>query len=233
MSRRKDFLPGIDMEIFQDDQMYHFNSDTVFLGSFLDLKRKDTVLDIGTNNGALLLYASRFHPQKLVGIDLFDDVIDLANENFQLHQIDATVYNSRVQDFNIDLKFDVIMCNPPYFATGKEELKNESQYLKVARHEEYLTLDELFAAVSRLLDESGRFYMVHRISDYNRILNTASKFGFFPKRMRFSYGSSKGEGKTFAIEFTRSQTVQLKLDAPCFLNEKDSFFLNNKKAPHK
>ena len=40
--------------------MFCINTDTTVLGEFLNIYRNDTVLDMGTNNGALMIYAS-FH----------------------------------------------------------------------------------------------------------------------------------------------------------------------------
>ena len=65
MSRRLDYLPNHEeIKIYQDDEMFCINTDTMVLGEFLDIKKKDIVLDIGTNTGALLLYASKFKPKK-------------------------------------------------------------------------------------------------------------------------------------------------------------------------
>ena len=43
-------------KVCQHKDMYHFNSDTCLLGDFIKINENENVLDIGTNNGALLLY---------------------------------------------------------------------------------------------------------------------------------------------------------------------------------
>ena len=59
MAITKDYLPKHkDIVMYQDDTMFRINTDTMVLGEFLEVYKKDTVLDIGTNNGALLLYAN-------------------------------------------------------------------------------------------------------------------------------------------------------------------------------
>lgn len=220
---RTDFLPHINYKIQQEEDMYHFNSDTVFLGSFMDIKKRDNVLDIGCNNGALLLYAASFNPLSLTGVDVFEEVIALANTNLLENGFQANFIVSKVQDLK-EGNYDVIVCNPPYFKTGKEELKNLNKYKKVARHEEYLTLDALFASVKRLLHGKGRFLMVHRASEYNRIVQIALSYGFAPKRVRFAYGSTTSHAKTVCLEFVRSKTTQVVIERPCFLNDPTSFF---------
>ena len=39
--------------------MFRINSDTRYLGEFINIKKEESILDIGTNNGALLLYANK------------------------------------------------------------------------------------------------------------------------------------------------------------------------------
>mgnify|MGYP000019521426 FL=1 len=50
--------------------MFRMNSDTALLANFMKIKRNDRVLDIGTNNGALLAVANSFAPSCLIGIDI-------------------------------------------------------------------------------------------------------------------------------------------------------------------
>ena len=65
-----DYLPRTNIQLYQDDEMIRINTDTEVLGEFLEVYRNDTVLDMGTNQGALLLYASKFTPKKLIGLEI-------------------------------------------------------------------------------------------------------------------------------------------------------------------
>ena len=54
---RVDYLQKhIDYKVVQHKDMYHFNTDTCLLGEFIKIKKDDKVLDVGTNNGALLVF---------------------------------------------------------------------------------------------------------------------------------------------------------------------------------
>ena len=71
MNLKLDFLPNYpEIKLYQDKDMICINTDTMVLGEFLEVYRYDTILDIGTNNGSLLLYANRFSPKKLIWIDI-------------------------------------------------------------------------------------------------------------------------------------------------------------------
>ena len=68
---KKDYLPGHkEIIVYQDDTMFRMNTDTEVLGNFLNIHKNDTVLDMGTNQGALMLYASLFNPKKIIGLEI-------------------------------------------------------------------------------------------------------------------------------------------------------------------
>ena len=88
MSIRMDYLPNHkDIKVYQDDEMFCINTDTMVLGEFLEVYKQDVVLDIGTNTGALMLYASRFNPKRLVGIDINERALSLAKQNMELSNV--------------------------------------------------------------------------------------------------------------------------------------------------
>ena len=156
-----DYLNGTNYTLYQPEDMYHFNADTELLGRFMDVHRKDSVLDVGCNNGALLYYAKQKNALKLTGIDLFENVIENAKENFIRNEVNADLHVCPLQEF-MHAPFDLIVCNPPYFNTKNDALKNENARIKAARHEEFLCLEDLMKHVKRLLKDNGRFDMVYR-----------------------------------------------------------------------
>lgn len=217
-----DYLHGTDFQIQQHPDMFHSNSDTELLGCFMQVRRKDRVLDIGTNNGALLLYAAKHNPQYLHGIDLFEEVIETARNNAAINQVQMSFTVSSLQEFTSD-PFDLIVCNPPYFHTQQNHLKNENMYLRAARHEEYLTLDDLFKHVKRLLKDNGRFDMVYRPTDLFHVFTCAQKYGMFATRMKTAYASKNRQAKTVLLEFKRKKTGETLIEAPVFLDDRSTF----------
>ncbi|TFG82364.1 MAG: methyltransferase domain-containing protein, partial [Erysipelotrichales bacterium] len=85
--KKTDFLPGTTLRLHQRDDMFRFNSDTEALVAFIKVRKQDRVLDVGTNNGVLLLHCLSKGANEGVGIDLFEEAITLANENAQLNQL--------------------------------------------------------------------------------------------------------------------------------------------------
>lgn len=172
----KDYLPGFpSISLYQHKKMFRVNTDTSLLGHYLKVKKGDRVLDIGTNNGALLLYASFYEPSLLVGIDINKDALEIAKLNLESNKIENfELVFSNIKDYINENKFDVIISNPPYFNTKNENLKNNNEYLKMARHEEYLLLEDLIKGVATNLKDDGIFYLIHtapRLEEIKECLN--------------------------------------------------------------
>ena len=214
--RQNDYLPNTNFKLIQDDSFYHFNSDTTLLGEFIQIKQKDKVLDIGCNTGALLLYASVFMPSLLCGIDLFEDVIELAKKNMELNDVHAELYSCDVKEFHHE-PFDVILCNPPYFNTQKGSLKNVNPYISASRHETYLPLDVLFFNVNRLLKDNGIFYMVHRPVRLNDIVLLAHQNSLSIQELQIIYKRKDEKPRTILLKLRKSLHTDLTILKPIYM----------------
>lgn len=206
-----DYINGTSTYVYQRRDMFRVNSDTALLASFMKIKANESVLDIGTNNGALLLHAASLSNGKLYGVDIQEDACELARFNFEKANIPATILCADINDIQLE-KLDVIICNPPYFSYGENSNFNESQALKIARHEDFLTLDKLCAKVSDLLKVQGRFYMVHRSERLVDILCTCRKYNLEVKTIQFVYHRKNESSSTVLIEAVsgaKSHTVVL------------------------
>lgn len=198
-----DYLPQTDIYIYQRKDMFRINTDTALLGGFMKINEQDRVLDIGTNNGALLLYANRFHPSFLYGVEIQKEACELAEENMRYHNItNYRILHEDIQHTHIDA-VDVIVCNPPYFKVSQNAHINESKALCIARHEIYLNLNTLLQSVQRLLKENGRFYMVHRSDRIADILCGLRNIQMEAKRIQFVYDEYKDTARSVLIEAVR------------------------------
>lgn len=219
-----DYLFATPYEIEQDPSGYHFSSDTELLGRFLVLSEDDRVLDVGTNNGALLCYAKVHDPELLAGIDLFPEVIELAEKNLSANGIQAELSVSSLQAYRHD-PFTAIVCNPPYFESLPEDLKNRNPYLYAARHRDYLSVLELFENSRRLLEENGRIMLVYPAELSKDVFTTAGETGFVLTRFCPVYDTQEGILKRFLMEFTLAKDAGLKLLRPVYLDCLHSFYV--------
>ena len=207
-----DYLNGTDTYLYQKKGMFRINTDTTLLGQFYNLKDNQKILDIGTNNGALLLYKKDIKAN-FYAIDILEEAVELAKENFENNNMQVDVSCIRLQDYQESL-FDVIICNPPYF---NNSLLNQNQ-IKHQRHDIALSLDDLFANVLRLLKSNGSFYIVHRASMLNEIYYYSNKYHMRPKIMQFLYDDNKDSARSVVIQFVVNKQIECKVLKPIILS---------------
>lgn len=194
-----DYLYNSDIKIYQDDDMFKMNSDTRHLGEFLDLKKNDyTILDVGTNNGALLLYAyKKKNAKHYYGVDINDRALELAKENMEINGIkDYSFYHQEFQNLKME-QVDYIVSNPPYF-DGEHVSFNEDK--KKARFAVYLPIEELIKQSKRLLKDRGSLFLVYPCFKLAQVIASldANKFGV--TRLQFVFDENKSEASVFLLE---------------------------------
>ena len=143
-----DYIAGTDIHLWQRSDMFRINTDTAQLAHFMKVRAGERVLDIGTNNGALLLCAEQFSPSFLCGVDIQADACQLAERNLKEHGISHA--QILCGDFcEMDLQgFDVVVCNPPYFAANSGKQASDARRA-IARSEGGCTFAEVCAAAAR------------------------------------------------------------------------------------
>lgn len=195
-----DYLHGTNIYLYQRKDMFRMNTDTALLAAFMTVKKGERLLDIGTNNGALLLAAARFQPAYMVGIDIQEEAIELARYNVSHHHLkNVDLHCGDVCHTALE-KVDVIVCNPPYFEVGDHSNVNVSKTLQMARHETYLKLEDLCMRMSSLLDEKGRCYLVHRANRVAQIIEELRKHRLEVRTLQFVYDEHKEEAVSVLIE---------------------------------
>jgi tRNA1(Val) A37 N6-methylase TrmN6 len=203
MNKTTDFLPNSSLMITQRKDMFRINTDTHALASFMMIKKGETVLDIGTNNGALLIMASTFEPKRMIGVDVLAEAIEVAKENVISHKLsNVDLYISRIQDLSIE-PVDVIVCNPPYFNQTSKQNRNPNPFLESARHEVQLPLIDLLNCVKRDLKDHGRFYLIHRSDRLAEIIIEAHQRGLTLKKCMPIVDHRKKSSHAICLEFVK------------------------------
>ena len=101
--------------------------------------RKTSILDIGTGSGCILIsLLSELKNSQGVGIDISKKALAIAKKNSEIHKISNNIkfFNKSV-DSKFNVKFDLIVSNPPYIQSS--EIKNLSEDIK--KYEPRIALD--------------------------------------------------------------------------------------------
>jgi len=201
---RQDYIPKHEnLKIYQDTDMFLINSDTEALGEFIECYRDDDVLDMGTNTGGLLLYASLFNPKKLTGLDINQKALELAKKNLDYNNIkNYELINDNIVTFTHD-PYDVIICNPPYFLT-KEDNKANNNYKNLAKHESILELKTLVKSIARNLKDNGTLYFLFLTSRLEEVVCALNKNNLTIKKMKFVFDKNKEYSNVFMVKCVKN-----------------------------
>ncbi len=133
--------------IEQEDAAMKVGTDGVLLGAWASVPGPGSrVLDVGTGTGLIaLMIAQRTKQVAVDALEIDPSSVRQAIENFKnspwKEKIQCT--QSSFQDYSSQCKsqYDLVICNPPYFSAST---KTPSKELNLARHDDSLSLKDLF-----------------------------------------------------------------------------------------
>lgn len=165
----KDYFQFKQMLIEQDQCAMKVSTDACILGAWTPITPESkTVLDIGTGTGLLsLMLAQRNKSFKIDALEIDSSAAKQASENISnsifFNQI--SVIECDAKKWQNDLKYDLIICNPPFFSNS---LKGNNQIRNIARHNDDFSFDELLKVVSVNLKSEGTASILLPISEITR-----------------------------------------------------------------
>lgn len=218
------------MKIIQRKDMFNFSLDTVLLANFCTIN-KDVkhIVDFGTNNAAIPLLLSKRTNRKITGVEIQQEAVELANKNVALNNLEdqIEIVHDDIANFVKNFpKVSLVVCNPPFFRVDEESNLNENEYLTIARHEIKIDLEGIIKAAAFLLDNKGRFAMVHRPDRMIEILNVMQKYDIEPKRIRFVYPKVNRDSHVLLVEGMYKGKKGLKIEPPLYAHNEDGSYSN-------
>ena len=216
------------MKIIQRKDMFNFSLDTVLLANFCTLNKDlNQIIDFGTNNAAIPLLLSKRTDKKIIGVELQEEAVSLAKKNVILNNLEdqIEIVHDDIKEYVKNAqKVKLVVCNPPFFKVGERSHLNDNEYLQIARHEIKNNLEEIVQSAAMILDNKGRFAMVHRPDRMIEIINCMQKYDIEPKRIRFVYPKVGKESHIFLIEGMYKGNKGVKIEAPLYAHEDDGHY---------
>lgn len=143
--------------IQQDRCALKVGTDGMVLGAWAVVEGARRILDIGTGTGLLALIAAQRNTTAWIdAVEIDDASAEQAAENAATSpwRDRVRVHRMDVRRMKSDEPYDLIICNPPFYAG---EMDSPDARKGLAKHSGELTFEELVKAVSRLIASDGRF----------------------------------------------------------------------------
>lgn len=220
------------LKIIQRKDMFNFSLDSVLLAHFASLNTKvKTIIDFGTNNAAIPLILSRLTKAKVIGLEIQPEAVEIALKNISLNNLEEQVeiIEVDINDYTGE-KVDVVLCNPPFFKVGERSNLNENIYLQIARHEIKINLEQIISKAASLLNNNGKFAMIHRPDRLIEIIELMKKYKIEPKRLRLVYPKINRQANMILIEGRYQGNTGLIIEAPLYAHNDDGSYSDEVKA---
>lgn len=151
-------------------------TDGVLLGAWFPLEPGMSVLDIGTGTGLVAIMAAQRGAGSVTAVEIDAGAAAQAAENAAASEWGAVIQVVRadVSEFRPGVKFDRIVCNPPYF---RDSLRCPDAGRNTARHNDSLSYETLMECAVLLLAPAGRFSVVIPYDAVETLLKCAAAQG--------------------------------------------------------
>jgi tRNA1Val (adenine37-N6)-methyltransferase len=166
--------------IYQDPALGCFTEDPIALVHFAKIGEKDTVLDLGTGNGVMCLYAEARYGGTFTGIDADEAQIALAGRSAERNGQAIRFLPLRVEDAPDALghgTFSHVLMNPPYYTSG------EPGQRAAARHADAELLSRWCRAAFLLLKNGGTLSLCYPAEQLAALFRALDGNRLAPKRM--------------------------------------------------
>lgn len=182
--------------------------DSVLLGAWANGEGARRALDIGAGTGILsLMLAQRFPLLSIDSLEIDDGAAAQAESNAKASpwKERLRIIHEDVKLFSSSARYDLIICNPPFFHKEKGAVSSEARRA-AARQTGCLSHEELILKVSQLLSEEGIFSLILPTREGEDFLRVAEGAGLFclrqtvvkplpgkePRRLLLELGKKRG-----------------------------------------
>lgn len=219
-----------DKIIYQDSEAFLFSLDSVLLANFVSLRFTDKkIIDLCSGNAPIPMLLSFRTKANIVGVEIQKEIYDMGLQSIkengmgeQISFINDDIKN--LINYDYQEKFDVVVCNPPYFKYQEDSLVNKNALKMMARHEVSINLEEVISLAKYLLKTGGTFSLVHRPERFVEIIMLMKKYNIEPKKVRFVYPKEGKEANMLLIEGVKNGNGSLKILSPLIVHEADGSY---------
>ena len=188
--------------IQQSKDVFRVGTDGVLLGAMCNVKNAKKILEIGTGTGLIsLMLAQRNVSAKISAIDINENAVKLASENFRnsIFNENLKVELKDFKNFETNENFDLVVCNPPFFE------ENASAKDVLARQQVELNFRNLVEKSTEIITQKGILSIILPSEAATDVKSLAEEFNLYLVREINIYGIEGGNLKRNILEFSLAQ----------------------------
>ena len=200
--------------IYQDLAGMKVGTDSIILGSAIKIKSEyKRIIDVGTGTGLLsLMIAQRSSNSDITAVEIDYNAYHQAKIN-----IDKCKWRNRInlihadaKQLEIDHKYDLIICNPPYFSNSKQSVTISKN---TARHQVELTFKDLINIWDKIGNDDSDLACIIPIIESEKLYKMVKNHGNYLAYYLEVRSNPKEIPKRAVILFSKNkmETVQSEL----------------------
>jgi len=196
-----------EFSIIQEKSAMKVGTDGVLLGCWVSCEKVNNILDIGCGTGLIvLMLGQRNLNSNVTGIEIDEIASQEAQENISNSDWEERIEikHTSLQQFANQLKFDLIVSNPPFFPQNKSKQSRD-----IARHTNTLSFEELIGNAAELLAEKGIFSVVIPKNSEEYFCKIAAVHNLYCNRVCYIKGNETSQVKRVMMEFSFIKTAVL------------------------
>jgi tRNA1Val (adenine37-N6)-methyltransferase len=217
------------LTLVQPRNGYRFSIDSILLGRFVRVRRRDRVLELGAGCGVIsVMIAALRRPREVVAVEIQSDLAAIAERNAALNQLDSMrVISADLRARRIEglapASFDVVVANPPYRALGSGR-RSPNPGRRVAREERAATLADFVAAAKRFAANGAKVVFVFDASRSAELLRCLAAHSLEPKRIRFVHPRADAAAATILVEARKGGGIEVAIEPPLMLYDRSGVY---------
>ncbi len=192
----------------QEKNPMKVGTDGILLGAWVDCDNAKQALDVGTGTGLIAMMMAQKSDSILVdGVEINEVAYQEALDNVQASSFESRIklYNDSIQDFALasDLKYDLIVSNPPFFTGGTMSNNMDRQLI---RHTIKLSHADLLRSVSSLLTNEGKFAVIVPFLEGLRFIEIAETYNLHLSKKTLVRSSEGSKIVRLLLSFTKAES---------------------------
>ncbi len=168
-----------EFNIIDDNTPMKVGVDAVLLGSWINAKHCNKILDVGSGSGIIaLMLAQKYKHAIITAIEINNKAYIDLQENIANSKWSNRIIaiNDDFNSFRYDNKFHLIVSNPPFFDVVNNKMKIGR---KLARQSISLSISQMCETASGILNNNSSFVVIFPYSKRFEFLREAFMNGFY------------------------------------------------------